>query len=54
VQSALNLITLISPNKSAGEFNIFVNNDERYKIRGGNQSIPDHLAAMYDSWLLAN
>lgn len=41
-QSALNFITLIGTEADA--FRIFGASDERYKIRGGNQQIPDLLA----------
>jgi monoamine oxidase len=42
-QSALNLITLISPDVSEGRFDVFGESDERFKIRGGNQRLTDAL-----------
>lgn len=43
-QSALNLITLISTDLSAGKIQVFGDSDERYKIRGGNNKIIENLA----------
>ncbi len=42
-QSCLNLIFLIDTQLNDG-FDIFGESDERYKVRGGNQQIPDRLA----------
>ncbi|MCS7301034.1 MAG: FAD-dependent oxidoreductase [Fimbriimonadales bacterium] len=47
-QSCLNLIFLIDTQLSDG-FDIFGESDERYKVRGGNQQIPDRLAQMMAS-----
>jgi len=43
-QSALNFITYIGTDVSKG-FDIFGESDQRYKVRGGNQQVPDALAA---------
>lgn len=43
-QSALNLITLISTDLSTNYFDLYGASDERYKIRGGNQGVPNALA----------
>ncbi|MGH2349292.1 MAG: flavin monoamine oxidase family protein, partial [bacterium] len=43
-QSALNFITYIGTDLSKG-FEIFGDSDQRYKVRGGNQQVPDALAA---------
>lgn len=42
-QSAINFLYLFSANTSKGEFNVFGNSDERYKISGGNQMVIDAL-----------
>jgi len=47
VQSSLNLTLLISTDTSDGKLSFFGSSDERYKVRGGNQRIPDALAAKY-------
>ncbi|MBK8967973.1 MAG: FAD-dependent oxidoreductase [Lewinellaceae bacterium] len=47
VQSSLNLTLLISPDTSSGSLAFFGDSDERYKARGGNQSIVDALARKY-------
>jgi len=47
VQSSLNLLVLISPGTSNGRIEWFGESDERYKTRGGNQSIPDAVAQKY-------
>lgn len=44
-QSALNLVGLISTDMSNNEFDLYGSSDERYKVRGGNQSVPNALAA---------
>ncbi len=49
VQSALNLLWLISADLSNGTFEIFGESDERYKIAGGNQQLTDKLAALYQN-----
>ena len=46
-QSAVNLIFLISADTEGGHFDLFGESDERYKVKGGNQSIPDAIARMY-------
>lgn len=46
VQSSINLIWLISTDTKNG-FELFGESDERYKIRGGNQTIPDAIAKKY-------
>lgn len=48
-QSAINLLFLISPELEGGDIAIFGTSDERYKIKGGNQSICDKLAERYQS-----
>lgn len=47
-QSALNLITLISTDLSAGKIQVFGDSDERYKIRGGNSKIIENLVQRLD------
>jgi monoamine oxidase len=44
-QSSLNLCYLLGYNASPGNFSIFGGSDERYRIRGGNQQLPDKIAA---------
>lgn len=44
VQSSLNLLLLISTETPNGQWEVFGESDERYKIRNGNQRIPDALA----------
>lgn len=46
-QSAINLLLLISTDTSKDKIEWFGESDERYKVRGGNQSIPDALARLY-------
>jgi monoamine oxidase len=53
-QSSLNLLLLISTETPNGQFEIFGESDERYKIRGGNQRIPDALAKKYASHIELN
>lgn len=48
-QSSLNLLLLMSPDTDHNEFKMFGSSDERYKIKGGNQRIPDALARQYAS-----
>lgn len=43
-QSALNFILMIGLELRDGAFRLYGESDERYKIRGGNQQIPDRLA----------
>lgn len=43
-QSAMNFLSLISPDTGDGRIKWFGESDERYKIEGGNQRIPDALA----------
>lgn len=51
VQSSLNLLLLISTETPNGQFEIFGESDERYKVRGGNQGIPDALAKKHSNHL---
>ena len=53
-QSSLNLTVLISPDTADGHIALFGESDERYKVRGGNQSIPDALAKKYASHIQLN
>lgn len=43
-QSSLNFITMIGTDTSRGEFEIFGDSDERYKVNGGNDTIIRELA----------
>lgn len=43
-QSAINLLSIISADTSAGKLELYGESDERYKILGGNQQIPDKIA----------
>ncbi|MEZ4687755.1 MAG: NAD(P)/FAD-dependent oxidoreductase [Bacteroidia bacterium] len=54
VQSSLNLTLLISPDTSHGHIALFGESDERYKVRGGNQRIPDALAKKYADHIVLN
>lgn len=54
VQSSLNLTLLISPETADGHVALFGESDERYKVRGGNQRIPDALANLYASHIRLN
>jgi monoamine oxidase len=47
VQSSINLSIWIGTDTTGGKFELFGESDERYKIHGGNQRIPDALAAKY-------
>ncbi|GAA4410051.1 hypothetical protein GCM10023187_34240 [Nibrella viscosa] len=49
VQSAINLLYLISADTQKGLFDVFGISDERYKIAGGNQQITDKLTVLYQS-----
>lgn len=51
VQSSLNLLLLISTETPNGQFEIFGESDERYKVRNGNQGIPNALANRYTTYL---
>lgn len=53
-QSSLNLTVLISPETTDGHIALFGTSDERYKVRGGNQRIPDALAKKYASHIQLN
>jgi monoamine oxidase len=44
-QSAVNLLSIISTDTTAGKLELYGESDERYKIVGGNQQIPDKVAA---------
>jgi monoamine oxidase len=46
IQSAINLLSLISINTEGG-FELYGDSDERYKVKGGNQSIPEAIAKKY-------
>lgn len=43
-QSALNFLSMLSCDTEKGTFDVFGDSDERYKIKGGNQSVPEELA----------
>jgi monoamine oxidase len=43
-QSAINMLYLISTDMANGTFDVFGESDERFKVKGGNQRIPDELA----------
>ena len=47
-QSALNLLLLIGTDTRGDRFDVYGDSDERYKVRGGNQSVTDTLAARLD------
>ncbi|MBW8887801.1 MAG: FAD-dependent oxidoreductase [Fibrobacteres bacterium] len=46
-QSCLNLLTMVSWDVSEGRFKVFGESDERYRLKGGNQTLTDALAAKY-------
>ena len=48
-QSAVNMLSIISADTSGGVFEVYDESDERYKILGGNQQIPDKIAAQLNS-----
>lgn len=48
-QSALNLLGLLGYQASPGQFSIFGLSDERYHVRGGNQLLPQAIAAALPS-----
>jgi monoamine oxidase len=54
VQSSLNLTVLISTDTTDGHIALFGESDERYKVLGGNQRIPDALAKKYASHIQLN
>jgi len=54
VQSSLNLTLLISTETDKGKIEFFGDSDERYKIKGGNQRIPDILAKKYAAHIQIN
>jgi monoamine oxidase len=54
VQSSLNLLLLISTETPGGQFEIFGESDERYKVRGGNQRIPEAIANLYPNHIELN
>lgn len=54
VQSAINLPILISTDTEGGKLDLFGESDERYKVRGGNQSIPDAIAKKYAAHIELN
>ncbi len=54
VQSAINLPILISTDTEGGKFELFGESDERYKVKGGNQSIPDAIAKKYTEHIQLN
>ena len=54
VQSAINLPILISTDTEGGKFELFGESDERYKVKGGNQSIPDAIAKKYPDHIQLN
>ncbi len=49
LQSAINMLFLISADTSGGTFDIFGESDERYKIAGGSQQVTDVLASKYNA-----
>ncbi|WP_128544896.1 flavin monoamine oxidase family protein [Larkinella soli] len=49
VQSCINLLFLISTDTAKGNFDIFGDSDERYKVVGGNQKIIDKLISHYQN-----
>ncbi len=53
-QSSLNLTLLISTDTSDGALSFFGSSDERYKAKGGNQSIVDALAKKYADHIQTN
>lgn len=50
-QSAINLIGYISTNTEGGKFDLYGDSDERYKVKGGNQRIPEALAKKYANYI---
>jgi monoamine oxidase len=50
-QSALNLVYLLGYGSTPNGFALFGESDERFRVRGGNQQVPDRLAALLSSQL---
>lgn len=50
-QSALNLLTMISLDASGGEFAVYGESDERFRVEGGNQRVTDGLARLLEPQL---
>lgn len=50
-QSSLNLLTLVSLDSSGGEFAVYGDSDERYRVEGGNQGVTDGLAGRLEPQL---
>lgn len=48
-QSSLNLLTMVSLDSSGGEFAVYGESDERYRVEGGNQGVTDGLAGRLES-----
>lgn len=46
-QSSLNLLTMVSTDVSGGRFKVYGESDERFRLKGGSQSVTDALAAKY-------
>ncbi|MBN8678087.1 MAG: FAD-dependent oxidoreductase [Chitinophagales bacterium] len=51
IQSSLNLLLLISTETPNGQWEVFGESDERYKVRNGNQQIPNALAERHNNHL---
>ncbi|MDO8368568.1 MAG: NAD(P)/FAD-dependent oxidoreductase [Saprospiraceae bacterium] len=51
VQSSLNLLLLISTETPNGQWEVFGESDERYKVRNGNQRIPNAMAERHANHL---
>jgi monoamine oxidase len=47
IQSSINLLSLMSADTEGGKLELYGDSDERYKVKGGNQSIPEALAVKY-------
>jgi monoamine oxidase len=54
VQSAINLPILISTDTQSETIELFGESDERFKVRGGNQLVPDTLAQKYAAHIETN
>jgi monoamine oxidase len=50
-QSSINFLSMIGTDTTSGKFEIFGSSDERYKIKGGNESIPRELAKRLEGQL---
>jgi len=46
-QSSLNLLTMVATDVSEGRFKVYGESDERYRLKGGSQTVTDALAAKY-------